>query len=131
MPKYLDQEGVAYLWSKIKKETEKNLVYQSNTTEDWNERLGFISEKNVLYIYTDYRIIEKDGEEILLPGLKVGDGKSYLIDLPFLNSTSDIDQVMIDHINNSVIHISAKERAFWNNKLNYQLQDEILVFNRQ
>lgn len=131
MPKYLDQEGVAYLWSKIKKETEKNLVYQSNTTEDWNERLGFISEKNVLYIYTDYRIIEKDGEEILLPGLKVGDGKSYLIDLPFLNSTSDIDQVMIDHINNNVIHISAEERAFWNNKLNYQLQDEILVLNRQ
>ena len=131
MPKYLDQEGVAYLWSKIKKETEKNLVYQSNTTEDWNERLGFISEKNVLYIYTDYRVIEKDGEEILLPGLKVGDGKSYLIDLPFLNSTSDIDQVMIDHINNNVIHISAEERAFWNNKLNYQLQDEILVLNRQ
>ena len=131
MPKYLDQEGVAYLWSKIQKATQKNLVYQSNTTENWNKKLGFISEKNVLYIYTDYRIIEKDGEEILLPGLKVGDGKSYLIDLPFLNSTSDIDQVMIDHINNNVIHISAEERAFWNNKLNYQLQDEILVLNRQ
>ena len=132
MPKYLDPQGVSYLWSKIKNITEKNLIYQSNTTEEWNKKPSFISEKNILYVYMDYKIVEKDGEEIFIPGLKLGDGKSYLIDLPFLNNIdSDIDQRLQDHINNNIIHISAEERAFWNNKLNYQLQNENLILNRR
>ena len=90
---------------------------------------------NILYIYTDYKTIEKDGQQYLLPGLKVGDGTSYLIDLPFLNSgdNSAINQIIMDHINNNVIHITQNERSFWNSKLNYQSQliNETLIFNRQ
>jgi len=52
---------------------------------------ALISEKDVLYIYTNYKTIEKDGEEIVVPGLKVGDGKGYLIDLPFVNSVGGED----------------------------------------
>jgi len=39
-----------------------------------------------MYIYSDYKVVEKDGEEIYLPGIKIGDGKAFLIDIPFLNS---------------------------------------------
>ncbi len=135
VPKYLDPEGVSFLWSKIKNISQNNLVYYSKTKEEWNSNIHQLSEKNVLYIYTNYKMIEQDGEEFLLPGLKVGDGTSYLIDLPFLNSgdNSTINQQILDHMNNRVIHITAEQRSFWNNKLNYQPQliNETLVLNKQ
>lgn len=136
MPKYLDPTGVALLWSKIKQITKNNLVYYSNTTKEWNKDISFISEKNVLYIYTDYKTITKDDKQFYIPGLKVGDGKAYLIDLPFLNSgggedVEKLQQELIDHINNATIHITASEREFWNNKLNLQLQNENLILNRE
>ena len=132
MPKYLDPEGVSYLWSKIKNLSKKNLVYYSNSTYDWNKNPLLISEKNVLYIYTDYKRIRDGNEEILIPGLKVGDGSAYLIDLPFLNSAA-MEQDFIDHINNKVIHVSPYDREFWNNKLNLdlELQEENLILNRE
>ncbi len=132
MPKYLDPEGVSYLWSKIKNISKKNLVYYSNSTYDWNKNPLLISEKNVLYIYTDYKRIREGNEEILIPGLKVGDGSAYLIDLPFLNSAA-MEQDFMDHINDKVIHVSLSDREFWNNKLNLELelQDENLILNRE
>lgn len=135
MPKYLDSDGVAYLWRKIKNNLNNKMIYYSKTKSEWNLNRDFISQKNVLYIYTDYKIIEKDGEQILIPGLKIGDGTTYLIDLPFVNDTSrgsELEQLILDHINNKVIHISAEERNFWNNKLNVLLQPDTqtLVLNR-
>ncbi len=135
MPKYMNQVDVAYLWRKLQNQTKNNLIYYSKSAQQWNLDISIISEKNVLYIYTNYKTIEQDGEEILLPGLKVGDGTSYLIDLPFLNSedNSAINQQILDHINDNVVHITAEERSFWNNKLNYQSQliNETLVLNKQ
>ena len=135
MPKYLDSDGVAYLWRKIKNNLNNKMIYYSKTKSEWNLNRDFISQKNVLYIYTDYKIIEKDGEQILIPGLKIGDGTTYLIDLPFVNDTSrgsELEQLILDHINNKIIHISAEERNFWNNKLNVLLQPDTqtLVLNR-
>ncbi len=132
MPKYLDPEGVSYLWSKINNLSKKNLVYYSNSTYDWNKNPLLISEKNVLYIYTDYKKIKQGDEEILIPGLKVGDGNAYLIDLPFLNSAV-MEQDFMDHINDKVIHVSPYDREFWNNKLNLdlELQEENLILNRE
>ena len=85
MPKYLDPAGVALLWNKIKQIVNKNLVYYSKTTQEWNSDVFLISEQNVLYIYTDYKTIIKNNQEIFIPGLKIGDGKTYLIDLPFID----------------------------------------------
>lgn len=134
MPKYLDSQGVSYLWSKIKNIQKNNLVYQSKTKEEWNSDISKVSEKNVLYIYSNYKIIEKeDGEQVFFPGLKVGDGKTYLIDLPFVNNPN-LEQSFLDHINNKIIHVSLADRQFWNNKLNLvdlELHDENLVLNRE
>lgn len=133
MPNYLDTEGVAFLWRKIKNINTNKFTYYSKTKEEWNSDITFLSEKNVLYIYSNFKIFSKNGqEEIYLPGLKIGDGKSYLIDLPFLNDfDNNIEKVLLDHISNNDIHISDQQRSFWNNKLNYELQDETLILNRQ
>ena len=123
MPKYLDPEGISYLWSKIKHIENNKLIYYSNSKENWDLNPNFLSEKNVLYIYTNYAIVNKNDKEIAIPGLKIGDGKSYLIDLPFVNDSSNFNEILIDHINNNVIHISAADRLFWNNKLNLTLRE--------
>ena len=135
MPKYLDSDGVAYLWRKINNNLNNKLIYYSKRKAQWDLDKNFISQKNILYIYSDYKILDKDGEQIFIPGLKIGDGTTYLIDLPFINNTTDgdeIEQKILNHINNNIIHISAEERDFWNNKLNLLLQSEsqTLIFNR-
>lgn len=78
-----------------------------NTTESWNSRPQLIAKKGYIYVYSDYK--QSDGQDI--PGLKVGDGTSYLIDMPF------IDKPLDDHILDTVKHITAEERTFWNNKV--------------
>lgn len=131
MPKYLDSMGVALLWSKIKKLQSNNLVYQTKTTAQWNSNPSYPSKKGTLYIYSDYQIVEKDGEEIYLPGVKLGTGNAYLIDLPFLNTPQNNEQ-FLDHINDTTRHITVAERQFWNNKINIDLNlhDENLIINR-
>lgn len=133
MPKYLDSAGVSYLWSKIKRIQQNKLVYYSNSKQIWNLEPQLISEKDVLYIYTDYKIINVDDEQITIPGLKIGDGKSYLIDLPFFNDISNFNDIFMDHINNKVIHVSMEDRMFWDNKLNLFLeaQEQNLILNRE
>ena len=92
------------------------------TTAEWNENPTLVSEEGVLYIYTD-RSTTSGGYAI--PGFKVGDGTTYLIDLPF----SDAD--FTNHINNTVVHITAEERAFWNNKVTaYMGNTEQLVLSK-
>lgn len=135
MPKYLDSDGVAYLWGKLKNNLNNKMIYYSKKKAEWDLNKDLISQKNVLYIYSDYKSVNKDTEQVFIPGLKIGDGTTYLIDLPFINDTaggSKIEQMILDHINNNVIHISAEERNFWNNKLNLLLQPETqtLILNR-
>lgn len=133
MPKYLDSAGVSYLWSKIKRIQQNKLVYYSNSKQVWNLEPQLISEKDVLYIYTNYKTINVDDEQITIPGLKIGDGKSYLIDLPFFNDISNFNDIFMDHINNKVIHVSMEDRMFWDNKLNLFLeaQEQNLILNRE
>ena len=132
MKKYLNPQGTALLWSKIKNiKTDNILTYESRTVEEWNNDRNLISQKGILYIYSNYKIInDQEDNKIFLPGIKLGDGKAYLIDLPFLN-TDTFDEQILDHINNEVIHVSLDDRRFWNNKLNLvQPESQTLILNR-
>ena len=98
----------------------------SNTTAGWDSQRDLIGKKDVLYVYTDHQA-EEDGEGNItyIPGCKIGDGKAYLIDLPFLN------QVEMEHIHDLSIHITQAEREFWNNKVRAyysEVHDDTLVF---
>lgn len=83
----------------------------SNTTEEWNRHVDLIASLNTIYVYTDHKTMEDDeGNIVLVPGVKVGDGKAFLIDMPF------IDAVMDAHINDMDIHVTPEQKRFWDNK---------------
>ena len=100
---------------------------QYNTTAYWNSLQNFIPEQGAILVYSDKSIIVKDGTTYDVPAIKIGDGTSYLIDLPF------VDETMYEHINNSAIHVSPEDRDFWNNKLNCNeiIINETLQLNRR
>lgn len=90
----------------------------SATTEYWNSKPSLIAEKNTIYIYTDYRQKEVDGQMVDVAGMKLGDGLAYLIDIPFT------DEDFLSHIQDAVIHITQEERAYWNSKVRAFIDSE-------
>lgn len=138
---YLDYEGVKYLASKLDDYPDNTILSTViaaidnlkankdeipqiiiNSTENFNSDINMIGELDAIYIYTDHQQ-NADGKNI--PGIKIGDGKAFLIDTPF------IDDLYMNHINNTTIHITDEERTFWNNKVRCYLSDsnsEQIVF---
>ena len=107
-----------------------------DSTQHWNEARGFIPLEGEIIIYNDYKVMDKviDGESrrVQIPGIKIGDGRTYVQDLPFIDEELR-DKIMM-HINNPNIHVTLQEKLFWNNKLNVddnaELVDGALIFNR-
>ena len=98
----------------------------SDTTAHWNEQREYIAEKDKIYVYVDYKTI--DGKPV--PGIKMGDGTSYLIDMPFVAGNST---VLDEHIRNKIVHITQDEREFWNNKVTCYVSPadhERLIFSK-
>lgn len=126
MPRYLDPDGLSQYDALIKQyiaDTEITKVLYGSTAS-WNSQPQLVSQVGYIYIYSDYK---QDGEGNNIPGIKVGDGNAYLIDLPF--STKLIDE----HIANAVIHITQAERDFWNNKVTCYIDENNitrLVFSK-
>ena len=91
-------------------------VYYGSTS-DWNSQINLIAERGAIYIYSDYTYIEdQSGDQIPIAGLKIGDGTSYLIDMPFV-----VDQP-----------VSGLDKEFWNNKVSAYislLNEEELVLS--
>ena len=114
--------------NKIAQLTSNSAKINYDTTENWNSRVDLISELGTIYYYEDYYTeIDENGNEIKKPGVKIGDGMAYLIDLPFVNDHFDF----YDHINNNNIHITQDERLFWNNKCRVDdsyINNENLIF---
>lgn len=96
-----------------------------NTTAYWNSLLDFIPNKGDLIFYSD-----KVNGIVDIPGLKIGDGLAYCVDLPFVGD--DILNALNAHTSNITIHITATERANWNNKITCDdsVTNEILVLRR-
>lgn len=101
---------------------QRNMVI-SHTTDEWNALYELVSKKDYIYVYTDH---QKDGETDI-PGIKIGDGNAYVVDLPFC------DALYANHINNTVLHITNEERDFWNNKVTCFIDpynDERVIFSK-
>lgn len=118
-------ERIAYL----NQELDKKATILMKTSAEWDSDLSLISQKNTIYIYSDReQRTDGQGNIVNIPGIKVGDGLAYLVDLPF------IDQLFYRHIYNSDIHVTLGQKAFWNNKLNVddnqEVIEDVLIFNR-
>lgn len=126
MPRYLDPNGLSQYDALIKQyiaDTEVTKVLYADTAT-WNSQAQLVSQQGYIYIYSDH---QQDSSGNDIPGIKVGDGNAYLIDLPF--STKLIDE----HIADAVAHITSAERDFWNNKVTCYIDDNNitrLVFSK-
>lgn len=100
-----------------------NILY--DTTANWAAKPELIGVRGYLYVYSDY---QQDGYGKDIPGIKVGDGNAYLIDLPF------IDKLYAEHILDKVSHITEEEREAWNNKVTCYIDPENnkrLIFSKK
>ena len=108
-------------------------LVSENTTDGWNNLRQYIPKAGEICVYTDYAVIQDDfGNDISVPGIKVGDGNAYLIDMPFVGAETRyyLLRRLQDHENNTIVHITQAEREFWNNKLNYDVSNEELILTR-
>lgn len=91
-----------------------------DTTLNWNVQTGLVSEKSAVYVYSDYqKIPDRKGNFVDVAGIKIGDGSTYLVDLPFV--TDSTTNIIMSHINDTGIHVSSREKNFWNNKVSSYL----------
>lgn len=114
--------------------TKGRILVTRDTTSNWNNHRSFIPMLGEIIIYTDHGQIDDGyGNLINVPGIKIGDGNAYLIDLPFVGNDVryEILQQLNAHENNTNIHVTQADRDFWDNKLNYTINNETLIFNRQ
>ena len=116
-----------------------------DTTENWNNAVGFIPLAGEIIVYDDYETktwtVEEYGETVTktvnIPNLKIGTGNAYVQDLCFVDEKTR--DMLMEHINDHDIHVTLGEKAFWNNKLNYdsayeeiygKLENGVLTLNR-
>ena len=105
---------------------------QCKTTAEWAQNINYVPKLGEIIIYSDHDSYEFEGETIPVPDIKIGDGHAYCVDLPFIHAgeRARILAQINNHINNSTIHVTAAEKEFWNNKLNYQITGEMLTLDR-
>lgn len=111
----------------INAEAADSRIINIATTAEWNKQLTFIPAKGDIILYTDKVEL---GNSTYAPGLKIGDGTTYCIDLPFLGD--DVMETLLAHIQDTTSHITEAERQFWNNKINCKdsVDAETLILNR-
>lgn len=112
----------------VKKLTE--VLY--GTTMEWAQDKTRIAQKGVIYVYSDYvKASDGAGGTVDVPGFKVGDGTSYLIDMPF--AQGEINEEIRSHIANQKIHVSEDDRRRWDDETgqnrNFKISGEILTIS--
>ncbi len=116
--------------------TNARIQFKRDTTENWNRALGMIPLEGEIIVYNDYsqtiKVIDGVSKLVNIPAIKIGDGRAYVQDLPFVNE--DLRIRIMEHIENPAIHVTAAEKLFWNNKLNVNDNSEVvdyaLILNR-
>lgn len=116
-----------------------------DTTEHWNQAIGFIPLPGEVIVYEDYETktytFEEYGEIVTktvnIPNIKIGTGNAYVQDLAFVDEKTR--DMLMEHVINQDIHVTLGEKVFWNNKINVddaeeiitgELEDETLILNR-
>lgn len=95
-----------------------------DTEENWNAQPQLISAKGSIYVYSNHEIFQGK----LIPGIKIGDGVTYLIDMAFL------DDPYANHIRDTIIHVSTEDREFWGDKVTCNIdpmQINTLIFTKE
>lgn len=102
-----------------------------DTKANWDRQRFLIAERGHLYIYKDAEVTYISGERVVYPGIKIGDGSSYLIDMAYSIVGSDHEK-FTQHIQNALIHVGTGDRMNWNDKVSVDANQatEELIFRR-
>ena len=95
-------------------------LVSENTSAGWDAERLYVPKAGEICVFSDTGKI------------KIGDGVVPVVDLPFI-AQSDYDAVMDElheHTQKYQIHVSPTDRERWDNKLNYEINDGELIFNR-
>lgn len=111
----LQPTDISILSGSVTTNTMDSTAIHYNSTANWNRQMFLISERGHLYIYSDADTSYVNGKKVNYPGFKIGDGSSYLIDLPFAVISTDHTRLE-QHISDGVRHITNAERIIWNEK---------------
>ena len=94
-----------------------------DTTAGWDAARGFVPLQGEVIIYLDGSWIERDGQKINVPMIKIGDGHAYVQDLPFVDE--DLRIKLLAHVDASLLHVSEEDRQFWNHKIYYMVNQKM------
>lgn len=88
------------------------------STAYWHSQPTFKGNKGDIIIYSDYR---KNGDGKYVAGIKIADGLTDVIDLPFIIDI--LESELTSHINDTSIHVSKSEKEAWNEKVSVKMGD--------
>lgn len=97
-----------------------------NSVEGFEEQKFTIPKAGSIYIY--YDAVKVEGQD--MPRIKIGDGTSYLADLPFMHDI-DMKEFIQTHIDDTDAHVSVEDRQHWNDKVSVKVSeanDERIIF---
>lgn len=105
------------------------------TRAQWEALPEFVPDRGQIVVWSDHaKVVNPDGSETPVPGFKIGDGAAYNIDLPFVGDdiAAPIMELLREHIENSVVHVTDDERNRWNRKITTsdEVHGENLVLSR-
>ena len=124
------------MYAGVKFMAEQTMLYtriavSRDTTANWNKYPMFRPKRGEVIVYEDHdSITDERGEKHLIPGIKIGDGNAYLIDLPFCDDGLRLELLtkLHDHAARTDIHVTQEDKIFWNHKLNYEIEGNVLRF---
>lgn len=100
-------EGVTLINNKTLEDLGITRFYY-DTKENFDSDSTRMTEEKAVYVYWDHQV---DTGGNYIPGIKIGTGKEYLIDAPF------IDDIYAEHILNMIIHVTQEDRDRWDEKV--------------
>lgn len=94
-----------------------------SSTAQWDVEPSYIPENGQIIIYSDYMTIDN----VKYAGIKIGDGSTKLLNLPFV--CGDLRSKVDTHISDSLSHVSAADREYWNskNRVSEVINNETLI----
>lgn len=90
-------------------------LIKHGTTAYWSQQTSYIPSFGEIIVYDDYKVLTNRETTENVPGIKVGNGNGVVVDLPFITDYLSVE--LSNHINDTVVHITATEREKWNNKV--------------
>lgn len=105
-------------------ETSGNVSIFYDTKENWDRQTMLIARRKAIYVYSNYTYLEDEvGNRTPVPAIKIGDGTSYLIDMPFVSD--DIRHILMEHIAADGIHVTEEDRRRWDNKVTAYIDSNV------